>query len=267
MHDDGLIDTNVWLSAWPTRGSWAATPRALVAKLRRHGVVSAWTGSFDAALHTDIAGVNARLAEACARDGEGVLVPFGTVNPALPDWEEDLRRCHEVHRMAGLRLLPGHHGYQIDDPRLARLVEFAAQRGLPIQIVCSLEDPRSPSPGLSAPSVPAAPFIDVIKKIPRARAMLLNAAARPVAGNAALLRRFADAGNLALEIATLEGVAGIAALLESAPTLPIAFGSCAPFFYFESALLKLQESPLTPQQLDAVRHGCARGLLAAASAR
>ena len=80
-----LIDTNVYLSHWVIRHSWAETPARLLAKLRQHGVESAWCGSFEGVLHSDIAGANARLAETCARDGGGVLVPFGTVNPTLPD--------------------------------------------------------------------------------------------------------------------------------------------------------------------------------------
>src|SRR5437762_1490044 len=83
--DGELIDTNVYLSSWAVRRSWAETPAQLVEKLRRHGVTSAWTGSFEGVLHTDMASVNARLAEACAREGGGVLRAFGTVNPALPD--------------------------------------------------------------------------------------------------------------------------------------------------------------------------------------
>src|SRR3954471_11866689 len=123
--DEALIDTNVYLSSWAPRRSPFESPAQLVAKLRQHGVTSAWTGSFEGVLHTDIASVNTRLAEACAREGGGILRAFGTVNPTFPDWEEDVRRCHEVHGMKGLRLFPSYHGYALDDARFGRLIELA----------------------------------------------------------------------------------------------------------------------------------------------
>ena len=258
----GLIDTNVTLGHWLTRRSWAETPARLVEKLRRHGVVAAWTGSFDGVLHTDIAGVNVRLTEACARDGAGVLLPFGTINPTLPDWEDDLRRCQEVHRMRGVRLFPNYHGYALDDPRFARLLDLAAQRGLLVQIALMLEDDRSQNPALPAAPVQAAPLVEVMQKIPAARVMLLNSASRVLASShTPLLRRLTDSGVL-FEIATLESLAGIESLLRNTPGARLAFGSHTPYFYFEAALLKLQESALTPEQLAAVRFGHARAALA-----
>lgn len=259
--DEGLIDTNVWLGHWPIRRSWATTPAQLVAKLRKHGVTSAWAGSFDGALHTDIAGVNARLAEDCARDGGGVLVPFGTINLTLPEWEDDLRRCHEVHRMPGVRLMPNYHGYALDDARLARLLDLAAQRRLLVQIALTMEDDRSQNPAFDAAPVIPAPLADLVEKNPAARVMLLNATSRLLAGNNPLLKRLTAAG-VTVEIATLEGAAGIEGLLKGVPAARLAFGSHAPYFYFEAALLKLQESALTPAQLAAIRSGHARAALA-----
>jgi uncharacterized protein len=256
----GLIDTNVYSSHWVVRRSWAETPSQLVAKLRRHGVTSAWVGSFDAVLHTDIAGVNARLAETCAREGDGLLRAFGTVNPALPDWEDDLRRCHETHRMPGVRLFPSYHGYGLDDSRFARFIDLATQRGLLVQIVVTIEDERSQNPLLTVAPLPLPPLADVIAKIPAARVMLLNSGTRTLGTSNPLLARLVAAG-VWFELATLEGVAGLEGLFQRTPNVRMAFGSHSPYFYFESALLKLQESALTPEQLAAVRSGHALAAL------
>ena len=88
-----IIDTNVNLFNWPFRRMKYAETRSLVAKLRKHRITQAWAGNFEALFSKSIRQINARLVEECRTNGEGILIPFGTVNPAWPDWEEDLRRA------------------------------------------------------------------------------------------------------------------------------------------------------------------------------
>src|SRR5687767_11348739 len=78
----GIVDTNVNLFEWPFRNLKYSDTRALVAKLKKHRVTEAWAGSFEALLHKDMEGVNARLAAECRANGSGMLVPFGSVNLA-----------------------------------------------------------------------------------------------------------------------------------------------------------------------------------------
>ena len=253
-----IIDTNVSLSSWPTRHLPLGDPSQLVAKLRQHGVVQAWAGSFDGLLHKDMAGVNLRLAEACRKFGDGLLVPFGSVNPTLPDWEDDVRRCEEEHKMPGIRLHPNYHGYQLSDPRFVRLLDLAEERGLIVQLVLTMEDERMQHPLLRVPHVDTEPLLQQVGDRPNLPIVVLNAFRSLRANQAAKL---VAAGNLFFEIAMLEGVGGIEKLLPEVPLDRVLFGSHTPLFIFESALGKLRESDLSGGVLQAICHDNARHLL------
>ena len=66
---DGLVDTNVSVMAWPFRRLKYERTESLVAKLRRHRIREAWTGSYEALFHNNIAHVNSRLSEECNSRG------------------------------------------------------------------------------------------------------------------------------------------------------------------------------------------------------
>ncbi len=246
----GLIDVNVYLSRWPLRRLPGDDTADLVSRLRRQGVVQAWVGSFDGLLHRDIATVNARLADECRRYGDGLLVPFGSVNPKLPDWQDDLRRCVEEHHMPGIRLHPNYHGYKLDDPDFAKLLRLAAERGLIVELALIMEDERTMHPLLRVEPTSVTGLPGLLKQTPGLRLVLLNSLGL-LRGRA--LADLIAAGEVYVEIAMLEGVGGVANLLAQVPLNRVLFGSYTPVFYFESALLKLQESPLSDEQLGAIR--------------
>ncbi|HKV41049.1 MAG TPA: amidohydrolase family protein, partial [Blastocatellia bacterium] len=169
-----IVDTNVNLFRWPFRRLAGDDPADLVKRLRDKGVTQAWAGSFEGLLHRDVAGVNLRLAAACREQGPNFLVAFGCINPKLPDWQEDVRRCHEDHRMAGIRLYPGYHGYTLEDPAFAELLAIAAKRRLIVQIALSMEDPRTQFPLMRVPPVDPAPLGRLIQHTRNLRLVLLN---------------------------------------------------------------------------------------------
>jgi predicted TIM-barrel fold metal-dependent hydrolase len=261
-----LIDCNVHLFEWPFRRLKYDRTETLLTKLRKHRIAQAWAGSFEAILHKQLDASNRRLAEECRTHGQSLLIPIGSVNPAWPDWEEDLRRCHEQYHMPGVRLYPAYHGYTLDHPEFVRLLGEAAKRGLLVQIALRLEDERVHHPAIDVPAVDPSPLAGAWKKTPGTKVQLINAAG-PLLGNhvATLVRET----QITFDVAAVEGNGGVGRLIEgknpsyrgAIPVERLAFGSHAPFFPCESALMKLFESPLSLEQLTKIMRENARRLI------
>lgn len=244
----GITDVNIHLHRWPHHRLPHDTPTALADHLHAHGVAQAWTGSYDALLQQDLTAINARLAADCAKTAPNLFLPIGTLNPAHPRWQDDLKRCQQTHGMKALRLYPGFHRYTLADPAFRHLLEAATSARLPLQIVAQLEDERTQHPALQTPAVDLKPLPALLKSLPEARIMVLNASSTMI--HTALQ----PAPNLWLDIAKLEGCGVLETLLQSWPIEQLAFGSNAPFFYWLAAKLKLQESALTPAQIQTLTH-------------
>jgi len=98
------------------------------------------------------------------------------------------------------------------------------------------------------PDVDIAPLEGIVKKHPGLKLVILN-------GLMPLRLDLVDklaAARVSFDIATLEGIAGLSKLLLSVPLERVLFGSYFPFFAWESAKLKLQESALPRFQVEAI---------------
>lgn len=253
----GLIDVNIWLSRWPCRRlPYDETPE-LVARLQELKVAQAWVGSFDMLLHRDIAGVNERLAADCNTAAD-LLIPCGAINPMLPDWEDDVRRCVEQHGMRIVRVTPGYHGYDLSDARFRRLLELAGERKLVVQVVVRMEDERTQWTLLKAKDVEVKPLEKLLEEFPEAKLQVLNGL------HAAGVQQWIQRGvprNVTFDIGTLEGAAGIGRVLKHLPPDQLCFGSHFPLFVWEAAELKLRETELSRPVREMIAEGNARGLL------
>jgi predicted TIM-barrel fold metal-dependent hydrolase len=262
----GIIDTNVNLFNWPFRALKYRDTNALVAKLKKHRVIEAWAGSFEALLAKDMNGVNERLAAECREHGPGFLIPFGSVNLAWPDWQEDVRRCHEVHKMPGLRIYPGYQPFDLDHPGMESLVKMIAERGLILQVVFGMEDPRVHHPLIIVGPVSFAPLLKAVKGTPNAKVQLVHFDGA-IRGDG--LTQFMAQTNTFMDISRLESNGAVGRIIGSGPGVNsarvsverIVFGSHVPYFPLETAIIKLIESPLDAQQLQAIMQGNARRLL------
>lgn len=263
-----VVDTNVHLFQWPFRALKYATAEALVEKLRRHAVRQAWAGSYEALFHKNIDRVNARLAEACHEEGQGLLVPFGTVRPGWPDWEEDLRRCDETYAMPGIRLYPSYQNYTLDEPAFVELLQGASERGLLVQIAIDQEDERMQHPQVPIPAVDVTPLPEALEQVPEAQVQLLNAF-RHVRGER--LRLMVEETNVAFDTSNLDGTGALERIMAGEhwylrevemPAERLLLGSHVPFRPLENVLFQLMESELTGEEAEAIMAGNAERVLA-----
>jgi predicted TIM-barrel fold metal-dependent hydrolase len=129
-----------------------------------------------------------------------------------------------------------------------------------------MEDPRVQHPLLKAPTLTPAPLIDLLKETPSARVQLLNSWhwTRLPAARALLAME-----NVTHDISGLEGVGAIGRMLEGnhwylggkVAVDRVLFGSHAPYFPIETALIRMFESPLNREQRVAIMATNARRLL------
>ncbi|QDU07642.1 amidohydrolase family protein [Gimesia aquarii] len=236
-----IFDTNVYLSRWPFRRLPNDETPALIKKLKQNQISQGFAGSFDGLLHKDIRSVNQRLSDDCKSFGSGTLIPIGSINLNLPNWEADVIACHEELAMPGLRLHPNYHQYQLSDDKVNKLFAMASERKLFIQIAMRMEDDRTHHPLMRIPDVKFEALPDLMKQHDQLQVTILNGM-KSLRG--AKLTSLTENPNLTVEIAMLEGVGGIEKLMKQVPYQQILFGSYAPFFYLESSLNKLKESNL-----------------------
>jgi uncharacterized protein len=262
-----ITDTNVHLFQWPFRTLKYGHTKALMEKLRKHRITQAWAGSYESLFTKSIDVTNTRLAKECRENGKGVLIPFGTVNPAWPDWEEDLRRCHEVHKMPGIRIYPAYQVFDLAHPEFAKLITAATERRMIVQIVGDMDDTRVEHPIVTTREFKFEPLVDIMKNNPGAKVQLLN---WNLYVNGKLLNKLVTETSVMLDIAWLESVGALGHAIEGkswdVPGTPVPaerflFGSNAPLFPVEASTIKLFESPLTLPQMKFVMNENARTFL------
>lgn len=256
-----IIDTNVSLFHWPFRRLPLDDTQTLVKNLQTLGIKQAWAGSYEGILHRDISAVNQRLTDECRRSPQ--LVPIGSINPTLPDWESDLQQCQQNHQMPGIRLHPSYHGYTLADPRLQALLTQATAAGLFVQLAVSLEDIRTQHQSLQVPDVDLSLLPELAAKIPGLRLQLLNAKLRPD-----LLNKLSQAPGIYFDTARVESTDGVPVLMERLPAGRVLFGSHAPFLIPEAALVRVYESSILEKaDLKSVLSDNATQFISASKAR
>lgn len=255
-----LIDVNAYLGHFAFRQLRHNTPDGLLRVMDAKGIDKAVVSSASAITYRNAQSGNEELAEAIKPHADR-LIGLAVINPFYAGWKDDLKTCHELFGMKGLRLYPKWHNYKLTDTCCSDLVDAATERGLIISIPARAEDERQRSWLVDVRDLTAAEIAPLVKAKPQARFLLVNGIG--FAGSPLVPRQGAVATNCWFEISRLSAVMGdeIGQLIARAGADRVVFGTGIPFTYPDPALVKLEVLKASPQDKEKIRWQSAAALL------
>ena len=224
-----LIDTSVFCGHWPFRNLSPRDPAGLRRHLSSRGVDRAWVAAAEAVLFPDPMEANEPLFTAIA--GDEFFIPLAIVNVTLPQFMADAAACVERWKCRGFKLLPNYHQYSLSDARVQKLLQFCADANAPVCIQLRMMDERAHHPLMLTPGVAAAEVTALAEKFPRNRFLACGAYTSEL--------KALKAGNLWVELSSVESGDALGNALKHIAADRIVFGSHSPFYYFEAEAAKL----------------------------
>jgi predicted TIM-barrel fold metal-dependent hydrolase len=234
-----IVDVNAYLGHFAFRQLRHNTAASLLALMDSKRIDKAVVSSASAITYRNAQAGNEEVAEE-VRGHSDRLIPFAVINPSYAGWQDDLEICHEEFGMAGLRLYPKWHNYQLSSASCRELVNAATERDMAISIPIRAEDNRQRSWLLNVPDVPLGEIVELVKAHPKARFILLNGIGYT---RCPLGRK--DNGlppNYAIGLSRLSAVLAneIGQLITNLGAERVMFGTGMPFKYPDPALVKLE---------------------------
>ena len=234
-----IVDVNAYLGHFAFRQLRHNTAASLLALMDSKRINKAVVSSASAITYRNAQAGNEEVAEE-VRGHSDRLIPFAVINPSYAGWQDDLKICHEEFGMAGLRLYPKWHNYQLSSACCRELVNAATERGMVISIPIRAEDNRQRSWLLNVPDVPLDEVVELVKAHPKARFILVNGIGYT---RCPLGRK--DNGlpsNYAIGLSRLSALLAneIGQLITNLGAERVMFGTGMPFKYPDPALVKLE---------------------------
>ena len=269
------LDAAAYLGSWPFRAV-EGTTRGLSGMMQELGLDHALVSSLPALFHADPEPANRDLLRRLSptrqsRYGDGAknrpeLWAAPAVNLHMADAAGYISRLARDPKVRAVQLAPGFHGYATSQTSagcaataqpLEEVVAAVADAGLAAVIQLRMQDERSHPPTTSIPPVPIEEAIALAERVPTAR-IVVAAARQGELENRSHAERIRALPNLWLTTTHLDGVGCIRRACDAVGVERLLFGTCWPFFYAKSALLKAEEAELSGTESDLLMGGNAR---------
>jgi uncharacterized protein len=235
-----IFDANAHIGHWPFRQLHTTTVDGLLHMMDRAGIDRAAVAHTHAVFYRDAHAANAELHAALAPHRDR-LTPLATLNPEYAGWRDNLAECVEEWGMAGLRLYPTYHRYDLAGDASSDLLAEAEAHGLPVSIPCGFEDPRQRHHLDTAPDLTEHPIAFAARRFPRVRFLITNA---PLTTIDMVVRHVPSQDNVCFDVSALPGPEAHAArrAYELLGARRLLLGTHAPFKYPQVALLRIEST-------------------------
>ncbi len=242
------FDFNCFSGNWPFHKVRYNTVAKIAQLHKRCGIDGGLISSCEAIFYQDP--YEAEVSLARELEGTGYYHAM-TLNPTLPAWRDDLRRCVEELGIKAVRLVPGYHGYALTDEVMGQVTDALQEYSLPLLLTLRTEDDRTtwmlrPRP---IPMDEVKAFLQNYTNIPT---LIANIRLNEIAALAELFEARND-----LFIDTAGFMRGLFPVDDAYPTVKgrMVFGSNAPLSELQSITFLVDHAAVSSAQKDAIYSG------------
>lgn len=251
------VDTCLFVGTCPFRHI-PSTPADL-AKLKNDAGLSraAATGFASIFYHDPSEGLRRDLA--AYQDLRDWLSFYAVVNPNFPSPERQLTVATENPRIAGIRLFPSLHHYELYSSKTVRTLQKAAEVGLTVTLTARLFDGRIAPRCIRQTEPERQALLELLQAVPEATVVLSMFF---FAELTAMDADWNDLPNVFIDVGCSKPTVSAFDTLPSwFPPERLLFGTGAPFYYWKGSRLALEGSRLAPAQKQAILRETAEEVL------
>jgi len=133
------VDINCYIGNWPFRKLRRNTIEDLQKIHMENNIEYGYISSLNSIFYNDPFEAEEDLHEAVKDTPYKHIM---TINPLLPEFEQDIDMGIREFNIKGIKIFPGYHGYSLQDESLERLCNILDDYGLPLFVAIRMEDER-----------------------------------------------------------------------------------------------------------------------------
>lgn len=134
------LDLNCYCGNWPFFRVRYNTVEKVAQLHSRCGIEGGFISACEAIFYQDPYEAEMQL----AKQLEGTPYMHAMIlNPTIPGWKDDLARAVNMLNIKAVRLMPGFHGYTLQDPVLDQVCDTLRTYGLPLILTLRIRDERT----------------------------------------------------------------------------------------------------------------------------